>query len=156
MFYSYNDFKRDADTLVDQITGSGKFYDYVVGVVRGGAIPAVYLSHRLGIPMRTVSWSTFHSDQMRECAIDISDDIMDGKSVLIVDDILDSGRTMQELLDDWGCGRDKVGIACLIYNKDQPIVPDYYGTLISRESYKEWVHFWWEADDATTTQTRTD
>lgn len=146
MKYTYNQFVIDADSLVDQIISSGKFYDYVVGVVRGGTIPAVYLSHRLGIPMRTVSWSTFHSDQMRESALDIADDIQDGKNVLIVDDILDSGRTMKELLEDWGCDRDKVGIACLIYNKDQAIKPDYYGTLISRETYSDWVHFWWEAD----------
>lgn len=146
MRYSFTHFKKDADSLVHQITGSGKFYDYVVGVVRGGAVPAVYLSHRLGIPLRMVSWSTFHSDQMRESALDIADDIADGKSILIVDDILDSGRTMKELLEDWGCDRSRVGIACLIYNKDQEIVPDYYGTLISRESYKDWVNFWWEAD----------
>lgn len=150
MYYSYNQFKQDADSLVHQITGSGKFYDYVVGIVRGGAIPAVYLSHRLGIPMRTVSWSTFHSDQMRESALDIAEDIAEGKNVLLVDDILDSGRTMKELLEDWGCVRDKVGIAVMIYNKDQSIKPDYCGTTISRESYKEWVHFWWESDPGST------
>ena len=146
MYYGFNEFKQDADSLVEQIVNSGKFYDYVVGVVRGGSIPAVYLSHRLEIPMRTVSWSTFHGDQMRESAMDIADDICDGKSVLIVDDILDSGRTMKELIDDWGCGRDKVGIATLLYNPRQEIKPDYYGRVIDRDSYTDWVYFWWEAD----------
>lgn len=146
MHYSFIDFKQDADSLVEQITNSGKFYDYAVGVVRGGAIPAVYMSHRLGIPMRTVSWSTFHGDQMRESALDIAEDIENGKSVLIIDDILDSGRTMRELLEDWGCDRDKVGIAVLLYNPSQPIKPDYYGTILDRSVNPEWVHFWWEAD----------
>jgi xanthine phosphoribosyltransferase len=150
MFYSFDQFTQDADLLVDQITGSGKFYDYVVGIVRGGAIPAVYLSHHLGIPMRTVSWSTFHSDQMRECAMDIAEDISEGKSILLVDDILDSGRTMKELLEDWGCDRDKVGIAVLIYNKQQELKPDYFGTVIDRETQPEWVTFWWEKSDGST------
>lgn len=148
MFYSHLDFTQDADDLVHQITGSGKFYDYLVGVVRGGAIPAVYLSHRLGIPMRTVSWSTFHNDQMRESAMDIADDIADGKNILIVDDILDSGRTMVELLEDWGQPREKIGIAVLINNIRQPIQPDYFGRSIDRDVDKEWVNFWWEKDSA--------
>ena len=148
MFYDFMMFKEDADSLVEQITNSGKFYDYVVGVVRGGSIPAVYLSHRLEIPMRTVSWSTFHGDQMRECAMDIAEDVAEGKSVLIVDDILDSGRTLRELIADWGCDRDKVGIATLLYNPKQEIKPDFYGRLLDRDRYKGWVYFWWEADAA--------
>lgn len=146
MYYSHNDFVKDADSLVHQITGSGKFYDYIVGIVRGGAIPAVYLSHRLGIPMRTVSWSTFHSDQMRESAMDIAEDIENGKNILLVDDILDSGRTMRELLEDWGCVRDKIGIAVMIHNIRQETMPDYYGRTIDRDVDTDWVNFWWEKD----------
>ena len=146
MYYSFDYFKQDVDSLADQILNSGKFYDYIVGVVRGGTIPAVYLSHRLEIPMRTVSWSTFHGDQMRESALDIADDIADGKSVLIVDDILDSGRTMKELLADWGQPRDKIGIASLLYNPRQDVKPDFYGRILDRDSYTDWVYFWWEAD----------
>lgn len=149
MFYSHADFIHDADDLVHQITGSGKFYDYIVGIVRGGTIPAVYLSHRLGIPMRTVSWSTFHKEQMRESAMDIADDIADGKSILIVDDILDSGRTITELLEDWGHRREQVGIAVLINNIRQPVIPDYYGKTIDRDVNKDWVNFWWEKNNTT-------
>ena len=146
MYYSFDHFKQDADKLVEQITNSGKFCDYVVGVVRGGAIPAVYLSHRLGIPMRGVSWSTFHNDQMRESALDIADDSSEGKSILLVDDILDSGRTMKELLEDWSHTRDKIGIAVLVYNLQQEIKPDYFGTVIDRNVDKDWINFWWEKD----------
>lgn len=146
MYYSHAHFSKDIDDLVHQIAGSGKEYDYIVGVVRGGAIPAVCLSHRLNLPMRTVSWSTFHKDQMRECAMDIADDIADGKRILIVDDILDSGRTLKELLEDWGCDRDKIGVAVLIYNKSQELKPDYYGTVIDRTEFSDWINFWWEKD----------
>lgn len=146
MYYSFEDYSYDINSLVHQITGSGKFYDYVVGVVRGGAIPAVCLSHRLGIPMRTVSWSTFHNDQMREYAMDIAEDVANGKSILIVDDILDSGRTIKELMKDWECDRNKVGIAVLLYNIEQELRPDFYGRTIDRRTDKDWINFWWEAD----------
>jgi len=148
MFYSFEHFKRDANSIADQVLRSDKYYDYIVGVVRGGCIPAIYLSHRLEIPVRMVSWSTFHPDQMRESALDISEDISSGKSILLIDDILDSGRTISELLEDWYCDRSKIGIGSLLYNPKQPIVPDYYGRIIDRETNPEWVNFWWERDAA--------
>ena len=150
MYYSVENFKEDADSLVKQIINSGEFYDYIVGIVRGGAIPAVYLSHRLGIPMRTVSWSTFHGDQMRESALDVAEDIADGKKILLVDDILDSGRTMRELLEDWGCDRSKVAMAVLVHNVRQETTPNFFGRTIDRETNTDWVDFWWEADRGTT------
>ena len=150
MYYSVENFKEDADSLVKQIINSGEFYDYIVGIVRGGTIPAVYLSHRLGIPMRTVSWSTFHGDQMRESALDVAEDIADGKKILLVDDILDSGRTMRELLEDWGCDRSKVGMAVLVHNVRQETTPNFFGRTIDRETNTDWVDFWWEADRGTT------
>jgi hypoxanthine phosphoribosyltransferase len=150
MYYSVENFKEDADSLVKQIINSGEFYDYIVGIVRGGTIPAVYLSHRLGIPMRTVSWSTFHGDQMRESALDIAEDIADGKKILLVDDILDSGRTMRELLEDWGCDRSKVAMAVLVHNVRQETTPNFFGRTIDRETNTDWVDFWWEADNGAT------
>ena len=82
--------------------------------------------------------------------MDIADDISDGKKILLIDDILDSGRTMKELLEDWGCDRSKIGIAALIHNTRQEITPNYYGRQIDRNENKDWVHFWWETDDGAT------
>ena len=96
--------------------------------------------------MRTVSWSTFHKEQMRESTLDIADDIEDGKKILLIDDIIDSGRTIKELLEDWGCDRSKIGIAVLIHNIRQETVPDFYGRQIDRDINKDWVHFCWEKE----------
>lgn len=145
--YSNNDFIEDIDSITHQVLGSGKHYDYIVGVVRGGAIPAVCLSHRLGLPMKCVSWSTFHGDQMRESAWDIAEDIIEGKKILLVDDILDSGRTFKELFEDWGVEKSQVDIAVLIYNTDQGIVPEYYGRKINKSVDPSWITFWWESED---------
>ena len=144
MYYSHNDFQQDIIKLTSDIITSGFEFDYIVGIVRGGAIPAVCLSHSLGIPMRVVSWSTFHKDQMREHALDIAEDICDGKRILLVDDILDSGRTMQELLDDWDCKQDNLKLAVLLHNTDQPIVPDFFGRRFRRAKSPDWIDFWWE------------
>lgn len=144
MHYNYEEFREDIDKLVGEIVETEKRYDYVVGIVRGGAIPAICLSHHLKVPTKMVSWSTYHNDQMKESAWDIAEDIDNGKRVLVVDDILDSGRTIKELLEDWGVKRDQFDLAVLIWNISQDVNPDFYGRTINRESNKEWVTFWWE------------
>lgn len=147
MKYTEADFLHDIDRMEHAIISSGKHYDYIVGIVRGGAIPAVCLSHRLELPMKCVSWSTFHADQMKESAWDIAEDIHDGKRILVVDDILDSGRTIKELLQDWEAKRDQIDIAVLVYNTDQQTTPDYYGRKIDKSKDPSWVTFWWEKED---------
>ena len=144
MYYSSNDFLEDVDKIAHDVINSGIEIDYIVGITRGGLLPAVLLSHRLDVPMRTVSWSTFHKDQMREHAYDIADDISEGKKILLVDDILDSGRTMAELLDDWECSREKIKIAVLLHNTNQSIIPDFWGRRFSRTDTPAWIDFWWE------------
>ncbi len=144
MFYSNHDFIVDVDKIAHEVIQAGDPIDYIVGIARGGLIPAVLLSHRLDVPMRSVSWSTFHKEQMREHALDIAEDIQEGKRVLLVDDILDSGRTIQELMEDWDCKREQVKLAVLHHNTDQPIVPDFHGRKFSRTNNPEWIDFWWE------------
>jgi hypoxanthine phosphoribosyltransferase len=144
MNYSYDNFVNDIARIEKAVINSEKHYDYIVGIVRGGAIPAVCLSHKLGLPMKCVSWSTFHGEQMKESAWDIAEDIADGKRVLVVDDILDSGRTFRELLEDWDAEREQIDIAVLIHNTDQGIVPDYCGRTIDKSIDPSWITFWWE------------
>lgn len=144
MYYSYNDFSTDLKAVLNEINADGVDYDYVVGIVRGGAIPAACLSYHLGIPLKMVSWSTYHIDQMKESALDIAEDIADGKKVLVVDDILDSGRTLSELMEDWGVERRKFDLAVMIWNVGQDIMPDFYGRKIDREDNTDWITFWWE------------
>lgn len=144
MYYSYQEFQVDCKKIADGIIMGNHQIDYIVGIARGGLIPAVCISHILELPMRAVSWSTFHPLQMREHALDIAEDIRDGKKVLLVDDIIDSGRTMEELFEDWGQPREKILLACLLHNTDQSITPDFAGTTFSRKQMPEWIDFWWE------------
>lgn len=144
MNYTYTDCIADIDRIAHDVVTAGHKIDYIVGIARGGLIPAVMLSHRLDVPMRSVSWSTFHKDQMREHTWDIADDISEGKCILLVDDILDSGRTMAELLEDWECERSSLKIAVMMYNTSQTIVPDYYGRKFDRNKMPDWIDFWWE------------
>jgi len=63
--------------LVYQIKNSDLKFENIFGLQRGGLIPAVMLSHKLGIPM-------------------VKGNI--GPNTLIVDDICDSGETLDEFV----------------------------------------------------------
>lgn len=144
MYYSYLDFTIDLHRIIEEIHAEEVSYDYVVGIVRGGSIPAACISYHLGVPLKMVSWSTYHKDQMKESAFDIAEDMEDGKKILVVDDILDSGRTLAELMADWGVDRSKFDLAVLVWNTSQDALPDFYGRKIDRATNEEWITFWWE------------
>ena len=152
--YDYDEFRAGINHIAETITTSGWTPDYIVGIVRGGAIPAVYLSHALKLPLVTVAWSTRDKTIFgNESNCWIPEDIMDGKKVLIVDDIVDGGETIRELLEDWqksvaGLGplnKENIKIATMWYNSSQDIVVDFYHKVIDRNEDTRWVVFPWEA-----------
>lgn len=142
--YSFQDFEMDLSKLRNDIKNSGRKYDFIVGLSRGGLIPAVVLSHSLNIPMFPVEFSTRDS---KFVAVDVLTLTRTwGKNVLIVEDIIDSGETMERLIP-WFRNTNKLDIATLIYNNEQSIVPTYYGQIISRSKDDKWYEFWWEKND---------
>ena len=135
--YPYNEYKKDLNTLVKQIQRKKVKYDFVLGVERGGLIPAVHLSHRLGLPLKTLSWSS----QLKDGSM-LTWFILRNKKILLVDDIVDSGKTFLEIFGKYW----DMDTAVLIYNNinESKIKPDYYGRMINRKDTPEWFDFWWE------------
>ena len=147
--YKKSQFDKDIDTLVRKIKRSKVKFSYIVALSRGGLIPGVVLSHKLGLRLVPISWST-RDNQEKESNCWVPEDINNGHKVLVVDDIIDSGEALRTMFEDWQssvCNKldyNNIYIASLIYNKDQSIVPKYYATKISRKKVPEWFEFWWE------------
>jgi DNA (cytosine-5)-methyltransferase 1 len=89
--YEYSDFRSGIDAIAKAITSSGWKPDYIVGIVRGGSVPAVYLSHKLKIPVQMVHWNTRDTTKWvsNESNCWIPEDIYKGAQVLVVDDIVE-------------------------------------------------------------------
>lgn len=152
--YSYSDFCDGIKRIAEQVEASGFEPDAIVGIVRGGAIPAVHLSHRLKIPVQMVHWNTRDETGWgNEHNCWLPEEIMGGTKVLIVDDIVDGGDTIKELLDDWqtsvaGLGKlnkDNIRIAAMWYNTAQDINVDFFHKTVDRNEDQRWVIFPWEA-----------
>lgn len=87
--------------------------DLIVGITRGGLLPAVHLSHCLGIPMDTLAWRTRDNPQT-EYNDNINAMLIAKKTVVFVDDINDTGRTFTEIKQEYRGGHfvslvEKVG-----------------------------------------------
>ena len=78
--------------------------DYIVGLTRGGLVPAVYMSNTLDIPMWTLKVALRdHADT--EINAWMAEDALKGKKILVIDDINDTGATLDWIVKDWqdGC-----------------------------------------------------
>lgn len=111
---------KDLEALVIMISKSGKKFDKVVGIVRGGCIIAVYTSHQLGIPY-----------SLREC-------ILPNDKVLIVDDVSDTGVTLSPFKKD-----KNVTIATLHMKEGTSVVPDFYVKKIPKDV---WIKYPYEKE----------
>jgi hypoxanthine-guanine phosphoribosyltransferase len=119
------DFNGLVAKLCRDITLSGWQPDYIVGLTRGGLIPAVMISHYLNIPMYPLSVSLRDSATgpesnlwMAQDALGHTDKTIDpmlddpmsllqegrAKDILIVDDINDTGATFNWIMKDWPSG----------------------------------------------------
>lgn len=115
----------------------------VVGIVRGGLLPAVIVSHKLDLPLIPISYSSKRGkgdDKSYSNVVPVFDK---SDCILIVDDISDSGLTLKELVDIYQSQGVTV-ITYTLYAKLFNYEPDYYSWIIEEKDRDEWVFFPWE------------
>ena len=143
LYYSYDLFKEDTQKLVDKCRDYEP--DILLAVARGG----LTLSHLMAQAMDMRNLYTLNSIHYEgELKLDTFNifnipDVSHAKRVLVIDDIVDSGETMQEILKILGEKFPNVEfkLATLFYKKTAVLQPDY----TVREA-NEWIDFFWEVD----------
>jgi uncharacterized protein len=124
-YVTWEEVEELVDLLAKQIAQSGYQIEYIFGLQRGGLIPAVMLSHKLGIPMT--------QDPNRQ-------------NILIVDDICDSGETFKEFFLEYPHSI----FACLHF---KPHTSDFNPTFSANMFLSDaWLVYPWEREDSKTIQ----
>ena len=174
--------------LCREITNSNWKPDYIVGLTRGGLTPAVMISHYFNIPMHTLSVSLRDSDTAPESNLWMAEDALGPqtperyidnendiggilgaaadlldigstyKNILIVDDINDSGATINWIMSDWRSScfpnddswdevwNQNVKFAVLVDNlaSNCQVKMDFVGMEVNKAENDVWVDFPWE------------
>lgn len=142
--FSYNQITQMCEGLAEEIERWEQKPTSIVGLIRGGCVPAVILSHLLGIPCKMLAYSSHNGfGDNQDAENQISDEIANAPNQLIVDDICDSGNTMKEVMDAIRIAGNRATSCTLIYrdHDKSKYEPDMYATRITTQS---WVIFPWE------------
>jgi hypoxanthine phosphoribosyltransferase len=145
---AYGEFVSDVHAIADALKADHWRPDHLVGIGRGGLVPAAYLSHRTGISMLSVDFSSGVPAFADELLHKLAAATREGQRILLVDDINDSGRTIEALnrsLSAEGGAIDNVRVAVLIDNVRSVAKVHYRSRTIDRATDKRWFVFPWEA-----------
>lgn len=142
-YYGYDEFKKDAQVLVD------KCKDYepeiLLAVARGGLTLAHLMAQAMDMRNLFTINSIHYEGELKLDSFNIFNipDMSHAKKVLIIDDIVDSGETMQEILKILNDKFPNVEfkLATLFYKSKALIKPDF-----SVREANEWIDFFWEVD----------
>lgn len=137
---SHGQLIADVHALAAAIEAGGWRPDHIVGIPRGGLVPAVYLSHRTGIPLLAIDPGADVSTLARIAG--------EGRRVLLIDDVNDSGLTIATLrrrLAEERADARQARFAVLLDNVRSGERVEYRARTVDRSRDKRWFVFPWEA-----------
>lgn len=142
---SWDQFHRDARALAWRLSGQGH-WDAIVAITRGGLVPAAIVARELDIRLiETVCVASYH-DYKNQGSLMVMKEVQPqlisqgeggGKSILIIDDLVDTGKTARVV-------REMMPQAhfATVYAKPQgrPLVD----TFVTEVSQDTWIYFPWD------------
>ena len=143
---SWDQFHRDARALAWRLADGDREWKAIVCITRGGLVPAAIVARELNIRViETVGIASYHdytSQGELQIIKEVSPEIVgldggEGAGVLIIDDLVDTGKTARIV-------RDMLPKAhfATVYAKPQgrPLVD----TFITEVSQDTWIYFPWD------------
>ena len=141
LWYSWEEMRRDVNTLCREIMLDKFDPNVIVGLSRGGLTPGVMMSHWMKKPFKPIKTALRDHPEWEDYLPRKTD-----KQVLIVDDVCDSGETFHRIskyIKERSDGVD-VRFAVLYWNNEASYEPYYYINDIAKDSEDIWVTFPWE------------
>jgi hypoxanthine phosphoribosyltransferase len=137
---TYNEIHAACVSAAKQLEINGHKIERVVGLVRGGLMPAVIMSHCLNdIPMTAISYSSKSGNGDNKNHTNVLPDIEEN-TILICDDIVDTGYSMREVVDHY-IALNKVCVTFALYSKETAVFkPDYAWRVVDAEE-TGWIVF---------------
>jgi len=140
---SWDEFHRDARALAWRLNGAGPF-NAIVTVTRGGLVPAAIVARELNLRLiETICISSYEHVRQGELKVlkGVASELVQnsgGKGVLIVDDLVDTGKTARVV-------RDLLPKAHFATVYAKPMGRPLVDTFITEVSQDTWIVFPWDS-----------
>lgn len=144
---TYDDISKWTVDIAKQIMASDHCPTVIIGLTRGGWVPARLLCDQLGVrklyAVKTEHWGvTANQDGKALLTQELSSDV-NGERVLIVDDITDTGESLALALGHLAEKEPKeVRTATLLHIAHSKMEPDYFSVRVPEEKWT-WFIFPW-------------
>lgn len=142
-YYGYDEFRVDVNQIASKVDNEN--FEAIIGIARGGLLLTQFLAIKLNLRDVFTINSILYDDMTKKesGAVFNIPDLSNYKKVLIVDDIVDSGETMQNIVEILTTKFPSIEfkIASLFYKKTATIQPDF----MEKEA-TAWIDFFWEVD----------
>ena len=141
---SWDQFHRDSRALAWRLHAAGPF-DALVCITRGGLVPAAIVARELNVRViETVCIASYHDYKnqgditvIKSIAEEITAMGTQGRRVLIVDDLVDTGRTAKVV-------RDLLPEAHFATVYAKPMGRPLVDTFVTEVSQDTWIYFPWD------------
>ena len=147
-YLSWEEIQRLVDQLIrEHLTEA---YDAMLVITRGGMVPGCLISEKIDLRNILVAAMVYYTgiDRTLDKPIFLqfpSDTLLDGKRLLIVDDVWDSGRTIMAVKERLNMVNCYYNIAVLHYkpgrSKYQDERPDFYAEIT-----EDWLVYPWDRE----------
>jgi hypoxanthine phosphoribosyltransferase len=157
--FTYNNIHKTVRSAAARIKESGFEPDYLLAIGGGGLIPASIMRTYINKPILTVSL-TRYSDEMGTAPASTpiklqwleSDTNLDGKKVLVIDEVDDERTTLEFTLNHlYEKHQDTEFAAFVVHNKlkeKKGVLPAQLSHFFSGEDIHDyWINYAWDAED---------
>ncbi len=150
IYYTIEEMIDSIKKITGQLIDSNFDPEVIISINRGGCIPGIYLSHYLNKPHEVISIELRDSNIDPDLII-IKEKIKQFNSVLIIDDINDSGNTIGVIKDLSKNIATIIHFAVLINKSESKSKVEYYGKIVNTKLQDYWYVFpwenWWKIDE---------
>jgi len=138
-YVSWSEYGNLAEALAEKVRANGKHYDLVVGIARGGIPVAMVVSDHLNVKIDFINVKSYNDIGKRTAPRILSTLTggVEGKDILIVDDLVDQGDTMAFMKRYLSDQKPRSLETAVMFRKPwSKTEPDYY-----LENVSEWIVF---------------